>query len=750
MVVRQLTLLSLWSFFLTGLGLLSATASTNDYFTIEVVDGQTGRGVPLVELRTVNKAAWWTDSGGIVAFDEPGLMDTEVYFHVRSPGYEYPSDGFGNRGVKLRPARGATATVKLQRLNIAERLYRITGQGIYRDSVLSGRPAPLKQPLLNGQVMGQDTVIATPYGGKIYWFWGDTDRASYPLGNFSASGATSELPGHGGLDPGVGVDLTYFVDASGFSKPMCPLPEGGLHWIESLFTLPDEHGRERLLARVAIVPGLAPATEWDLMQFNDDKQVFEPIRRWPIHDSHQSSHPFRARVEGTNFFYLFPDFRVPADLNSLADLGRYEAFSCLGGDGKWHERQTTVDREDSGRVRYAWRKRGDRVDLGRMESLLEAKKLRPDEAWGRLVDFETGAALSRGLESVSWNEFRRRWIAFFADKPGEVWFAEADTPLGPWGYGRRIVTHGDYNFYNIAHHPFFNQGAGRLVYFEGTYADTFSDARAQTPRYDYNQLMYRLALDDDRLRLPVAVYRLRGTNHSTFFSLREGIEAAGAWERAEEVAWFALPPASPGSNLLPIYAVEKNGMTLSLTPSNPGARPLFVSLPLEGPVPAPALAGSWDCRAAMPEGGELKFPLRFSLAGEVVRLEELDPERSGAGTFHDGKLALTLKTQDGTYVLAGVLEKQSLTGTWRQEDGAAKGTWSARPANYKLDERSSPALAILREYRRRADKAPAYSVQSEPPPGCEPAGRELCRVWKAPAAALLFDPKAKPISRSDD
>ena len=212
-------------FFLIG-GFARTTAAEG-YFTIQVVDAQTGRGVPLVELRTVNKATWWTDSNGIVAFDEPGLMDIEVFFHVSSPGYEVPEDFFHNRGVKLKPRPGGSAVIRINRLNIAERLYRITGQGIYRDSVLVGHPVPLKRPVLSGQVMGQDTVIATPYRGKIYWFWGDTNRPSYPLGNFGASGATSELPGHGGLDPSVGVDLTYFVDDSGFSKPMCPQPKGG-------------------------------------------------------------------------------------------------------------------------------------------------------------------------------------------------------------------------------------------------------------------------------------------------------------------------------------------------------------------------------------------------------------------------------------------------------------------------------------------------------------------------------------------
>src|SRR6185295_10817400 len=104
-----------------------------DCFAITVIDEQTERGVPLVELKTVNHTSWWTDSNGIVAFDEPGLMNEEVYFHINSHGYEYPKDMFGFRGVKLKPARGGKTTIKIKRLNIAERLYRITGEGIYRD-----------------------------------------------------------------------------------------------------------------------------------------------------------------------------------------------------------------------------------------------------------------------------------------------------------------------------------------------------------------------------------------------------------------------------------------------------------------------------------------------------------------------------------------------------------------------------------------------------------------------------------------
>jgi hypothetical protein len=65
------------------------------------------------------------------------------------------------------------------------------------------------------------------------------------------------------------------------------------------------------------------------------------------------------------------------------------------------------------------------------------------------------------------------------------------------------VTHEQYSFYNPAQHPFFDQEGGRLIYFEGTYAETFSGNPCPTPRYDYNQVMYRLDLADPRLKRPL-------------------------------------------------------------------------------------------------------------------------------------------------------------------------------------------------------------------------------------------------------
>ncbi|MEZ6059257.1 MAG: hypothetical protein R3C19_02735 [Planctomycetaceae bacterium] len=46
-------------------------AGETEHCRIRVIDESTGRGVPLVELKTVNDIRYVTDSAGVVAFDEP-------------------------------------------------------------------------------------------------------------------------------------------------------------------------------------------------------------------------------------------------------------------------------------------------------------------------------------------------------------------------------------------------------------------------------------------------------------------------------------------------------------------------------------------------------------------------------------------------------------------------------------------------------------------------------------------------------
>ena len=58
----------------------SASSSARSWaaFRIDCVDAETGRGVPLVRLATSNYINYHSDSAGVVAFDEPGLLGLSV------------------------------------------------------------------------------------------------------------------------------------------------------------------------------------------------------------------------------------------------------------------------------------------------------------------------------------------------------------------------------------------------------------------------------------------------------------------------------------------------------------------------------------------------------------------------------------------------------------------------------------------------------------------------------------------------
>jgi hypothetical protein len=82
---------------------------------------------------------------------------------------------------------------------------------------------------------------------------------------------------------------------------------------------------------------------------------------------------------------------------------------------------------------------------------------------------------------------------------GELWYAEAGTPTGPWGKAVKVLTHSNYTFYNPRLHPEFTPRESPILLFEGTYTADFADHPCPTPRYNYNQVLYRLDLDDPAL-----------------------------------------------------------------------------------------------------------------------------------------------------------------------------------------------------------------------------------------------------------
>ncbi len=201
-----------------GLALAATGVGASEPFRIRVVDDETGRGIPLAEFRTVNHVLYVTDSAGQIAFEDAESQGNDVFFFVKCQGYERPKAAFGFEGVRLKVQAGAETTVRLKRINIAERLCRLTGEGRYRDSVLLGDPVPADDRLTRGGVVGQDSVQAAVYRGAQYWFWGDTSRAAFPLGLFRTAGART-APFGAGRDT---LDRGFRMPISLTARPLRP------------------------------------------------------------------------------------------------------------------------------------------------------------------------------------------------------------------------------------------------------------------------------------------------------------------------------------------------------------------------------------------------------------------------------------------------------------------------------------------------------------------------------------------------
>ncbi|MDY0168426.1 MAG: hypothetical protein RBS80_17890, partial [Thermoguttaceae bacterium] len=278
-------------------------------------------------------------------------------------------------------------------------------------------------------------------------------------------------------------------------RPMVPTDEPGMIWLFGLTNLRDPDGNETLLAHYSRMKSLGERLEHGLVRFDDEARVFKPVAVFDPDDTwrHPRGNAVQVRHDGQGYFYFAKQFaptRVQADWASVVDPDRYEAlaYDPESGDYGWQRAAapTTQDEEDK---------------------LIQAGRLAPEKARYQLTDAATGQRVRIHRCSIRWNAYRRKWVMIgneedFANKVsylGEVWYSEADDPSGPWRKAVRVATHPDYSYYNPAHHDFFDEENGRVIYFEGTYTRMFSRSPTATPRYDYNQLMYRL----DLARLPL-------------------------------------------------------------------------------------------------------------------------------------------------------------------------------------------------------------------------------------------------------
>ena len=428
---------------------------------IEVVERGSGWPVPLVELRTTHQVRFVTDNAGVIAFDLPELMGRETWFDVIGHGYEVPKDGFGMRGVRLVPEPGKTLKVEVARAVIARRLGRLTGGGLFGESQKLGRNTDWQE----SESFGCDSVQNAVHNGRLFWAWGDTTLARYPLGVFDMTSATTAPQPFASFEPPVRLKYEYFRDSKAFPRGVAKMPGSGPTWISGYVSLPDKAGRQRLVATYVKIKPPLEAYECGLCVWNDQTSNFERLRvLWtktgaapkqpPVPDGHPA---FWTDAQG-RAWVLFGD-----PLPRLRCAATFEAWQ----------------------------------DASAWETLVPQPSL-DSAADGRPVKPHSG--------SIAYNAFRKCWVTVFMEafgKPsafGELWYAEADAPTGPWGKAVKVLSHDNYTFYNPRLHPECTPASSPVLLFEGSYTAQFADKPAPTPRYDYTQILYRLDLDDPALK----------------------------------------------------------------------------------------------------------------------------------------------------------------------------------------------------------------------------------------------------------
>jgi hypothetical protein len=427
---------------------------------IQVIDKETRWPAPLVELKTVHGVRFVTDNAGCIAFDVPELMGRETWFEVIGHGYETPADGFGMRGVRLTPQRGQTITVEVNRTIIAKRLGRVTGAGLFAESQKLGAELDWKE----SGILGCDSVQNAVYRGKLFWAWGDTSLARYPLGIFAMTGATTSLKPFSSFEPPLRPSFEHFTDANGKPRGISEIPGEGPTWIVACAVLPDHSGSERLVGTYYKVHPPMDIYEAGLCAWDDSAELFRPVRKlWTKSEASPSpeilprGHSVIVPDEQGKSWVLFgdplPNLRLPATFEAWQDPSAWERLTP------------------------------------------------PDH----LVSAADGVKVKPHGGSVAWNAYRKRWITIFVENSkgrwpgGNVWYAEAASPTGPWGPAVKVLSHDNYAFYNPQMHPEFTPQDSAFLLFEGTYSKLFTRRTDSTPRYDYNQIMYRLDLNDPRL-----------------------------------------------------------------------------------------------------------------------------------------------------------------------------------------------------------------------------------------------------------
>ena len=426
-------------------------------FQIEVIDEESKWPIPLVELKTTSGVRLISDNAGNVAFDLPEFMGRETWLSVYSPGYEVKADGFGFRGVRVVPRPGEKVKLMLTRTSLARRVGRLTGSGLFSESQKLGLQLDWKDQ----GITGCDTVRVAKHNGKFHHVWGDTNMPHYPLGLFHTLSATSAVSPETNFQPPLKIRYDYVRGSNGSPRNVAKMPGEGPTWLGGLVSLPDpENNEQHLVAHYLKVRNSLEVYQTGLCVWNESHQRFEQSKvLWT-----KSATSLAPPVAPKGHALPWTDDN---DKDWILFGDPFPFLKCAANYAAWSNPKAWI----------------------------------PINA-NRQLKTVSGDQINAHRGSIAWNDYRKKWICIFGQEGGdssflgEIWYCEADSPLGPWSASVKVLSHQNYSLYNPRINSEWTKPSYDFILFEGTYTTLFTKNASPTPRYEYNQILYRLDLND--------------------------------------------------------------------------------------------------------------------------------------------------------------------------------------------------------------------------------------------------------------
>jgi hypothetical protein len=258
-------------------------------------------------------------------------------------------------------------------------------------------------------------------------------------------------------------NLSFFRDNSGSLRPIADIDHPGPVWLGGLLSLKDRNGRDHLVASYAKIKGPLQVEEFGLCEWSETDRVFRTVKPlWkrgtneptdPEQVAVPDGHAVRYRDSSGKDWVLFS--------NPTPRIQIRDAYEDWMDPATWlvHPKQDTIRSHD-----------------------------------GSMIQIHRG--------DIAWSGYSKKWVMVFtqffgrSSPLGEIWLSTSDSPLGDWSPAVPIVTHTNYTFYNPMIHSEWLRDDQPWIYFEGTYTAEFANKPEKTPRYDYNQILYRVRLED--------------------------------------------------------------------------------------------------------------------------------------------------------------------------------------------------------------------------------------------------------------